>query len=100
MILHVTKDNFKEVVENNKVILVDFYATWCGPCRMLGPVLEEISNEKNDVVIGKINVDDSRELANKFGIRSIPTMIVFKNGSEVDRMIGFFKKEDILARLS
>ena len=99
-IIKVTNENFKEVINSKHTVLIDFYADWCGPCRMLGPVLEEISNEKNDVVIGKINVDDSRELANQFGIRSIPTMIVFKNGSEVDRMIGFFKKEDILARLS
>ena len=99
-IIKVTNENFNEVINSKYTVLVDFYADWCGPCRMLGPVLEEISNEKNDVVIGKINVDDSRELANQFGIRSIPTMIVFKNGSEVDRMIGFFKKEDILARLS
>ena len=99
-IIKVSNENFNEVINNKYTVLVDFYADWCGPCRMLGPVLEEISNEKNDVVIGKINVDESRELANQFGIRSIPTMIVFKNGSEVDRMIGFFKKEDILARLS
>ena len=99
-IIKVTNDNFNEIKDSKYTVLIDFYADWCGPCRMLGPVLDEIANEKNDIAIGKVNVDNDRELANSFGIRSIPTMIIFKNGVEVDRMVGFFNKDNILARLS
>jgi thioredoxin 1 len=99
-IIKVTNENFKEIKDSKYTVLIDFYADWCGPCRMLGPVLDEIANEKNDIAIGKVNVDNDRELANSFGIRSIPTMIIFKNGVEVDRMVGFFNKDNILARLS
>ena len=99
-IIKVTNDNFNEIKDSKYTVLIDFYADWCGPCRMLGPVLDEIANEKSDITIGKVNVDNDRELANSFGIRSIPTMIIFKNGVEVDRMVGFFNKDNILARLS
>jgi thioredoxin 1 len=99
-IIKVTNENFKEIKDSKYTVLIDFYADWCGPCRMLGPVLDEIANEKSDIAIGKVNVDNDRELANSFGIRSIPTMIIFKNGVEVDRMVGFFNKDNILARLS
>ena len=99
-IIKVTNDNFNEIKDSKYTVLIDFYADWCGPCRMLGPVLDEIASEKNDIAIGKVNVDNDRELANSFGIRSIPTMIIFKNGVEVDRMVGFFNKDNILARLS
>jgi thioredoxin 1 len=99
-IIKVTNDNFNEIKDSKYTVLIDFYADWCGPCRMLGPVLDEIANEKSDIAIGKVNVDNDRELANSFGIRSIPTMIIFKNGVEVDRMVGFFNKDNILARLS
>jgi len=90
----ITKDNFEETVgKSEKPILVDFWAEWCGPCRMVGPVLEEISQEKETVVIGKLNVDEEQELAQEFGVMSIPTMILFKEGKAVSQIIGAQPKE-------
>lgn len=97
--IKITNENFNELVNSENTTLVDFYADWCGPCRMLGPVIEEIANENKDIKVGKINVDLERELANKFGIRSIPTMIIFKNGKEVNRLVGFLQKEEIISKL-
>ena len=97
-IIKVTNENFNELISSEKPTLVDFYADWCGPCRMLGPVVEEIANENKNINVGKLNVDNERELANKFGIRSIPTMIIFKNGKEVKRLVGFLQKDEILAK--
>ena len=77
--MDLTKDNFNDAIKNNDVILIDFWAEWCGPCRQLSPILDEIANE-NQLVIGKVNVDENNEIANKYGITSIPTMIVFENG--------------------
>lgn len=88
MIIHVTKDNFKEVVENNKVVLIDFYATWCGPCRMLGPVLEQLDKEV-DVVIAKIDCDESEELAASFNVSSIPALFVVKDGKVTNKSLGY-----------
>ena len=88
MILHVTKDNFKEVVENNKVILVDFYATWCGPCRMLGPVLEELDS-KMDICIAKIDCDEDEDLAASFNVSSIPALFVIKDGKITNKALGY-----------
>lgn len=96
-ILKITKDNFdKEVKNSEKKVLLDFYATWCGPCKMLAPVLEEIANETDELVIGKINVDDEPELAREFGISSIPTLVVIENGKEVRRSLGYKPKEDVM----
>ena len=94
-VLHLENENFSEIV-NNGLILVDFYAEWCGPCKMLGPVLEEVSNELTDINIVKINVDEHGELAQKYGVMSIPTLILFKDGKEIDKSIGFMPKEDII----
>jgi len=90
MALEITKDNFQEIVNNNKVVVVDFWAPWCGPCRMIAPIIEELSEEYKDkgVVVGKINTDEQQELAMQFGIRSIPTVLFIKNGEVVDAMIG------------
>ena len=88
MILHVTKDNFKEVVENNKVVLLDFYATWCGPCRMLAPVLEEL-DKSMDIVIGKIDVDQDEDLAAQFNVSSIPSLFVIKDGKITNKSLGY-----------
>ena len=93
------KYNFDELINSENTTLLDFYADWCGPCRMLGPVIEEIAEEKKDINVGKINVDANKELANKFSVRSIPTMIVFKNGKEIKRLVGFLPKEEILSKL-
>ena len=96
--IKVTKENFDELINSENTTLLDFYADWCGPCRMLGPVIEEIAEEKKDINVGKINVDANKELANKFSVRSIPTMIVFKNGKEIKRLVGFLPKEEILSK--
>jgi thioredoxin 1 len=95
-LIKVTNENFNELINSENTTLVDFYADWCGPCRMLGPVIEEIANENKNINVGKINVDSHKELANQFGIRSIPTMIVFKNGKEIKRLVGFLPKDEIL----
>ncbi len=94
----ITKDNFSsKVLESDKTVILDFWATWCGPCRMIAPILEEIAEEREDIIVGKINVDEERELSREFGIMSIPTLIVFKNGEVVNKGIGYMPKENILA---
>ena len=97
----ITKDNFqKEVLESDIPVLVDFWATWCDPCRMLAPTIEEIAEEnEGKIKVGKVNVDEEQELAFKFGIMSIPTLIVFKNGEAVNQTMGFQPKENIMALL-
>lgn len=100
MEIQITKDNFKEeVLESKKPILVDFWATWCGPCQMLNPILEEISEEQDEIRIGKINVDEQEDLAIEYRIMNIPTMILFKDGKAVKSMIGYHTKEEILENL-
>ena len=94
MAMQLTDSNFKEsVLDVNQVALVDFWAEWCGPCRMIGPVVEELSAEyKDKAVIGKVNVDDNPEVAMQYGIRSIPTILFFKNGQLVDKQVGVVPK--------
>lgn len=99
-ILHVKKDDFGSVVlESNKTVLVDFWATWCGPCRMIAPILEEIAAERSDIKICKINVDEEQDLAIQFGVSSIPTLLVFKNGQVVKKSVGVIPKASILELL-
>ena len=96
----ITSGNFEELVLNSaKPVLLDFWATWCGPCRMVAPVVEEIAAERNDILVGKINVDEETELAVKFGIISIPTLIVMKNGEVANKAVGFMPKAEILKLL-
>lgn len=95
---HVDSTNFEEIVlKSDKPVLVDFWAEWCGPCKVLGPILEEVSKEIGEQVeIVKLNVDDSRELTAKYGIRGIPTMIMFKNGQSVSTLVGSQPKNEVL----
>ena len=98
--IQVNKDNFQEVVLNSdKPVLVDFWASWCGPCRMVAPVLEEIANERSDVKVCKINVDEEPELAGRYNVMSIPTMIVVKEGQVVNQAVGARPKSQILSLL-
>ena len=94
MEVKITKDNFEaEVVKADRPVLVDFWATWCGPCMMLGPVVAEIAEERKDVIkVGKVNVDEEPELAAKFGIMSIPAVLLFKNGEVVANSVGYVPK--------
>ena len=95
-----TADNFKEeVLETSGLILIDCYADWCGPCKMMAPILEEIAEERQDVKVCKVNVDEQPELASEFGIMSIPTLVVMKNGKIVQRVSGARPKEAILEML-
>ncbi len=92
-VIEIKEDQFEEVVLKSEVpVLVDFFATWCGPCQMMAPILEQLSEEKQDVKIASIDVDDAERLAIQYGISSIPCMILFKNGEEADRVIGAVPK--------
>lgn len=98
---HFTDSNFdSEVLKSDKPVLIDFWATWCGPCRMIAPIVEELSSSyANKAVIGKMDVDENPETAMKFGIRSIPTLLFFKNGKLVDQIVGAVGKDKIVAKL-
>ena len=94
----ITRENFDEVVlKAGKPVLVDFWAEWCGPCRMVSPIVDEIAGERDDLTVGKVNVDEEGELAVRFGVMSIPTLLVFKGGELVNQAVGARPKEDILA---
>lgn len=99
-VVEITAQNFQaEVINSDKTVLLDFWAVWCGPCRMLSPVVDEIAEENPQIKVGKVNVDEQMELAQKFGIMSIPTLVVFKNGKNVAASAGVKSKEAILSML-
>ena len=99
-VLHVNKDNFhKEVLNSEKPVLLDFFASWCGPCRMVGPILDEIAEEREDIKVCKINVDEQTELASQYRIMTIPTLMVIRDGKVIQQRSGAFPKAQILAWL-
>ena len=97
-VLHIDKDNFhKEVLDSDKPVLLDFFASWCGPCRMVGPILDEIAEEREDIKVCKVNIDEQPELAHRYRIMTIPTLMVLKDGQIVDQSVGAKPKHQILA---
>ena len=99
-VINIKKNNFQNEVLNSEMpVLLDFWAPWCGPCRMVSPIVDEIATERGDIKVGKVNVDEERELAGQFGVMSIPTLVVIKGGRVVNQMVGARPKSQILAML-
>ena len=100
-VLKITSSNFnEEVLNSDKMTMVDFYADWCGPCKMMSPIIDKIAEENDSIKVGKLNVDDAQDIAIKYNVMSIPTIIIFKNGIEFKRFVGVRSKSDILNALN
>lgn len=97
-VLKLNQENFAEAVKSGKA-LVDFYADWCGPCRMMAPILETVASEREDLIVAKVNVDESADLAARFGVMSIPTLVVLEDGDEIKRIVGARPKDALLAEI-
>jgi thioredoxin 1 len=93
-LIDLNKENTDDVLKNNELVLLDFHATWCGPCKTLNPLLNELAHENEGIIIGKVNVDENGDLASNYGVRGIPTIIFFKNGKEVDKIVGLKSKSE------
>lgn len=99
-VLHVNQESFQKIIsESTGPVLVDFWAAWCGPCRMLAPTLEEVAGQRPDVTVCKVNVDEERELAMEYGISSIPTLLVFRNGKLMNKSVGVISRDEMLELL-
>ena len=99
--LDITKENYDELVVNiGKPVLLDFWAPWCGPCRQIAPIVEQIGTEREDIIVGKVNVDDEMELAQRYRVMSIPTLVALEGGKVIGKAVGFRNKEEILALIS
>ncbi|RGM48832.1 MULTISPECIES: thioredoxin [Bacteroides] len=100
MALEITDNNFKEILAEGKPVVIDFWAPWCGPCKMVGPIIDELAGEyEGQVVIGKCDVDENGDVATEFGIRNIPTVLFFKNGKLVDKQVGSTQKTEYVAKI-
>lgn len=100
-ILHITKDNFEtEVIKSDKPVLLDFWASWCGPCKMVSPIVDQIANENSSIKVGKVNIDEESELAQTFRIMSIPTLVAVKDGKVINSTVGVQPKQNILKLLA
>ena len=95
-VVTVTNANFDEIKTKTSVVMLDFYADWCGPCRMVGPIVHEIADERSDITVGKVNVDNDPDLAQTFGVMSIPTIVILKDGKESARAVGVRSKQQLL----
>ena len=96
-VLKITNENFeKEVINSDKTTIIDFYADWCGPCKMMSPIIDKIAEENDNIKVGKLNVDEGQDIAIKYNVMSIPTIIVFKNGVEFKRFVGVTSKDNII----
>lgn len=100
MVLEITDKNFNQVLTQNEIVVVDFWAEWCGPCKMIGPVIDQLASEETDIVIGKLNVDGNAESSIRFMVSSIPTIIFFKNGNEIKRIKGVTSKSALKAQIN